>query len=155
LEQPAISRPVGERTSNLMEIPVRSDAFSANSEAPVLDPNAYFVDILLQSNSSGAECNDLTERGMVQQTFDHALLRRSIAPADMVYLTQVLAARTGMNDPEAEKRASDVFEQAQSSADKAGAANARSSLWLFARFFAERSVLVMPARWWQATRSCG
>ena len=103
----------------------------ANSEAPVLDPNAYFVDLLLRANPSSRERADVTERGMVQRTFDHALGQRDMPPADGSYLAQVVAARTGMNEPDAEKRVSDVFEQAQRSADKNRSAIARFSLWLF------------------------
>jgi hypothetical protein len=111
----------------------RSSPTSAatNSEAQVLDPNAYFIDILLRSTPSAAEHNDITERGMVQRTFDHVLRQRDLSTADKTYLAQVVAARTGMNESEAEKRVSDVFEQAQSSADKVRSAIARFSLWLF------------------------
>jgi hypothetical protein len=103
----------------------------ANSEAAA-GSNAYFVDMLLRATpSAAADRNDITERGMVQRTFDHALLQRSLPPADKTYLAQVVAARTGMNAPDAESRVSDVFEQAQSAADKARSAIARFSLWLF------------------------
>jgi hypothetical protein len=104
---------------------------TANSEAPVIDPNAYFVDLLLRANPSSTERADVTDRGMVQRTFDHALGQRDMPPADRSYLAQVVAARTGMNEPDAEKRVSDVFEQSQSAADKVRSAIARFSLWLF------------------------
>ena len=103
----------------------------AASESQILDPNAYFVDTLLRSNSSAAERNDPIERGMVERTFDHALREGSIPPADKAYLAQVVAARTGMTATEAEKRVSDVFIQAQSAADHARSSIARFSLWLF------------------------
>jgi hypothetical protein len=112
----------------------RSGAASSpatNSEASVLEPNAYFVDLLLRANPSGTDRSDVTERGIVQHTFDHALRQRDMSSADRTYLAQVVVARSGMNEPDAEKRVSDVFEQAQSSADKARSAIARFSLWLF------------------------
>ena len=113
----------GERVHSVSSTPTSSEA--------ALDPNAYFVDSLLRPNSSAAEHNDVTERGIVQRTFDHDLRQGVIPPADKAYLAQVVAARTGMNEPDAEKRVSDVFEQSQSSADKARSAIARFSLWLF------------------------
>lgn len=103
----------------------------AASDSQILDPNAYFVDTLLRSSSSAAERNDLTERAMVQRTFDHGLREGSIPPEDKTYLTQAVAARTGMTAPEAEKRVSDVFAQAQSAADHTRSSIARFSLWLF------------------------
>jgi hypothetical protein len=116
----------GERARSSASSPA-----AASSEAPALDANAYFVDMLMRSNPSAAERNDVTERGIVQRTFDHDIRQGEIPAADRAYLAQVVAARTGMNEADAEKRVSDVFEQAQSSADKARSAIARFSLWLF------------------------
>jgi hypothetical protein len=116
----------GDRARSSATSPTATD-----SEASVLEPNAYFVDLLLRANPSGTERSDATERGMVQRTFDHALRQRDMSSADRSYLAQVVATRAGMNEPDAEKRVSDVFEQAQSSADKARSAIARFSLWLF------------------------
>lgn len=110
--------------------PTATSSAATASEAAT-DPNAYFVDMLLRSNPAATDRNDATERGMVQRTFDHALRQRDMSSADKTYLTQVVAARTGMNESESEKRVSDVFEQAQNSADKARSAIARFSLWLF------------------------
>lgn len=111
----------------------RSGATSsaATGSEAATDPSAYFVDVLLRSNLTTADHNDATERGMVQRTFDRALRQRDMSSADKTYLAQVVTARTGLNESEAEKRVSDVFEQAQSSADKARSAIARFSLWLF------------------------
>jgi hypothetical protein len=97
----------------------------------VLEPNAYFVDLLLRTNPAGTERSDVTQRGLLQRSFDHALRQPDMSPADQAYLAQLVAAQTGMNEPEAEKRVSDVFEQAQRSAEKARSAVARFSLWLF------------------------
>lgn len=108
-----------------------SVATGASSESQILDPNAYFVDKLFRSSANATEHSDSIERPMVQRTFDHALREGSIPPADASYLAQVVAARTGMTAPEAEKRVSDVFVEAQSAADHARSSIARFSLWLF------------------------
>jgi hypothetical protein len=106
---------------------------AAASDGTALDPNAYFVDSLLRSGpgTTGSGTNDLAERGSVQRTFDHALREGSIPPADKSYLAQVVAVRTGMTGPDAEKRVMDVFAEAQSAADHLRSAIARFSLWLF------------------------
>jgi hypothetical protein len=103
----------------------------ASSVEQISDPNSYFVDLLLRSNPAAADRNDVTERAMVQQTFDYALRQRAISPEDKTFLGQVVSARTGMNQPDAENRVSDVFGRAQSAAEKARSAIARVSLWLF------------------------
>jgi hypothetical protein len=103
----------------------------ASSVEQISNPNSYFVDLLLRSNPAAADRNDVTERAMVQQTFDYALRQRAISPEDKTFLGQVVSAQTGMNQPEAENRVSDVFGRAQSAAEKARSAIARFSLWLF------------------------
>jgi hypothetical protein len=68
-----------------------SQSSAANSEAQAFDPNSYFVDLLLRSNPSAADRNDVTERAMVQRTFDYALRQRAISPEDKTYLAQVVS----------------------------------------------------------------
>lgn len=106
-------------------------ATSGAAQSQGLDPNAYFVDSLLRSTSSTNERNDSIEWAMVQRTFDHSLRDGSISPSDKTYLAQVVAARSGIAAPEAEKRVTDVFTEAQSAADHVRSSIARFSLWLF------------------------
>jgi hypothetical protein len=104
-------------------------ASGAGEEA--LNPNAYFVDTLLRSNGGVAGRNDVSERSAVESTFAHAPRQGAIPAADNTYLAQVVSARTGLNQNDAEKRVSDVFAEAQQSADSARKALAHLSLWLF------------------------
>jgi len=55
-----------------------------------------------------------------------------VPAADRGYLAQIVAARTGMSQPDAEKRVSDVITQARAAADEARSAAAKLSLWLTA-----------------------
>ncbi|MGA8761730.1 MAG: hypothetical protein WB562_02485 [Candidatus Sulfotelmatobacter sp.] len=111
-----------QRTSN--------ETTAATGDA-VVSPNAYYVDTLLRANGSAAIANDATERSEVSRTFVHALGQGSLAPEDSAYLTQVVSTRTGMNQADAQKRVSDVFERAQQTADATRKAIAHLSLWLF------------------------
>jgi hypothetical protein len=97
----------------------------------MLNPNAYFVDTLLRSNGSVPDRNDISERGEVSRAFAHALHQRTVPPSDSVYLSQVVSARTGLNQTDAEKRVSDVFAAAQQSEESARKALGHLSLWLF------------------------
>jgi hypothetical protein len=97
----------------------------------MLNPNAYFVDTLLRSNGSVPDRNDISERGEVSRAFLHALRQGTLPPSDRVYLSQVVSARTGLNQTDAEKRVSDVFAAAQQSEASARKALGHLSLWLF------------------------
>jgi len=104
---------------------------AAAAESGRLNPNAYFVDSLLRSNGSASDRNDASVRGEVERIFAHALPSGIIPPTDKTYLAQMVSARTGLSQTDAEKRVSDVFEEAQQSADRTRKALAHLSLWLF------------------------
>lgn len=101
------------------------------AEEGMLNPNAYYVDMLLRSNGAAADRNDAAERGEVERIFGHGLKEGAIPPSDHTYLDQVVSAKTGMSPADSEKRVSDVFAQAQQAADEARRAFAHLSLWLF------------------------
>jgi hypothetical protein len=103
----------------------------AGPSESMLNPDAYFVDTLLRSNGSATDRNDASQRDEVSRTFTHALSQGAIPPADNTYLVQVVSTRTGLNQADAEKRVSGVFEEAQRSADTARKSLAHLSLWLF------------------------
>jgi len=97
----------------------------------VLDPNAYFVDTLLRGNGSAAQQPDPSERAEVSRIFIHDLPHGTLSDGNRTYLAQLVAARTGVNSSDAEKRVTAVFTEAQESAEGARKAFAHLSLWLF------------------------
>jgi hypothetical protein len=107
----------------------------ATAGAP-LDPNGYFVDMLLRlgpsspgsSNSDPGDGATHREFGLI---FANALRQGNIPLADQTYLAQVVTARAGVTEPDAEKRVSDVFAQAQQAADNARKAVAHTLYWTF------------------------
>jgi hypothetical protein len=103
---------------------------SATQESSI-DPTVYFVDTLLRGNGSGIEKPDGSERAEVSRIFAHDLQQGSLASGDQSYLAQLVSARTGLNASDAEKRVTEVFGQAQESADRVRKAIAHLSLWLF------------------------
>jgi len=58
--------------------------------------------------------------------------RADLAPADRTYLAQLVTARTGVSQADADKRVNDVLTQAKSDLDKARGAAAKLALWLTA-----------------------
>jgi len=108
-------------------------AGAANAQAgPTgLNPNEYFVDSLLRSNPPNVGQNEAALRGEVGIIFANSLRQGEIPASDKTYLDQVVATKTGMNASDADKRVSDVFAEAQQTADATRKAIAHLSLWMF------------------------
>jgi hypothetical protein len=106
-------------------------ATTGSTQESSIDPTAYFVDTLLRGNASAAEKQDVSERAEVSRIFAHDLHQGALPSGDQSYLAQLISARTGLNTSDAEKRVTDIFGQAQESADGVRKAIAHLSLWLF------------------------
>ena len=89
------------------------------------------VDTLLRGNASAVENQDVSERAEVSRIFAHDLHQGALPSGDQSYLAQLVSSRTGLNASDAEKRVTEVFGQAQESADRMRKAIAHLSLWLF------------------------
>ena len=109
----------------------KSVAATGSTQESSIDPTAYFVDTLLRSNGSAIEKQDGSERAEVSRIFAHDLHQGSLPSGDESYLAQLVSARAGLNASDAEKRVTEVFGQAQESADRFRKAIAHLSLWLF------------------------
>jgi hypothetical protein len=109
----------------------KSAVATSPTQESALDPTAYFVDTLLRANGSAIEKQDASERAEVSRTFAHDLHQGALPNGDKAYLAQLVSARTGLNPSDAEKRVTDVFGEAQESADRLRKAIAHLSLWLF------------------------
>lgn len=97
----------------------------------VLNPNAYFVDALLRPNGANENRDDTFARGQVETIFAHAMRQGAMSQTDRTYLGQLVSARSGLNQTDATQRVSEVFADAQQSAETARKALAHLSLWLF------------------------
>ena len=101
------------------------------------DANAYLVDSLFRSDRP-REGDDSSLRQEAGRIFAHGLQQSEMPAADRTYLAQTIAARTGLSQPEAEKRVSDAVAQAKAAeqkarqaADTARKAAAHMALWTF------------------------
>jgi hypothetical protein len=98
---------------------------------PALDPNAYFVDSLFRSDNTSAAPLDpavRTESGLI---LAKAVQGGNLSGPDQTYVAQLVSARTGLNQAEAQRRVSVVFEQARQEADNARRMAAHSLYWTF------------------------
>jgi hypothetical protein len=77
--------------------------------------------------------NDQAARGEISRLLSASLRDGSeVSPADRTYLAQVVSARTGLNQEDAERRVSGVITDIKSAVDTARKAAAQLSLWLAA-----------------------
>ena len=104
---------------------------SQSNAGVAVGPNEYFVDSLLRSTPPNPEKNDAFVRGEVGRTLTHALGRGDAAEADKTYLAELVASKTGLSRTDADRRVSEVLEQAREAADTARRAVAHSLYWTF------------------------
>jgi hypothetical protein len=111
-------------------------AVTANASAPVqsrqgVGANGYLVDTLLRPSAPGADKDNASARDEFGLIFANSLREGNMPSADRAYLAQVVAARTGVSQSDAEKRVDDAYNQARQAADGARKAVAHSMYWTF------------------------
>ena len=119
----------------------------AARQQPGADGVAYYVDALFRTDhpkGAGSEPPTSMEAGRIVAA---ALRTGDLVPADKAYLSQWVAARTGLSQSDADKRVTDTVAQAKAAradaetkaretADAARKAGAYLSLWVFASMLA-------------------
>ena len=97
-------------------------------------PMDYYVDALLRPNPiTSPNPTDLRAiRTEIARILTSGLHGGDVPPPDRTYVAQVVAARTGLTQADADKRVSDVINQAKTALDNARNAAAKLSLWLTA-----------------------
>jgi hypothetical protein len=111
----------------------------AVSSASRAGPMDGYVDTLLRSDpaaaqNSGQNSGNLSEsRGEITRLLTASLRSGGdLKPADREYVSKVVAARSGLSQPDADKRVSDVVTQAKTDMDAARKAAAQLAFWLTA-----------------------
>src|ERR1700680_3303252 len=102
----------------------------AAATGKTVDANDYFADALLRSDHPTAG-NGVAGREEVGRILAHGLKQDDVPGADKSYLAQLVAARTGLSQPEAEKRVNNVITEARQTADTARKAPAHLSFVMF------------------------
>jgi hypothetical protein len=112
---------------------------AASNPALVPDRNSYFVDMLFRGDRPVS-----ANPGVIEQTNAEAsrLFARAVAPGsaftsnDRTRLAQLVAARTGLSQQEAEQRVDQVITQAKTAADEARKAASKMAFWMAASLLA-------------------
>ena len=132
---------LGGATTNLVSGASGAVAPMAGSAATA-SPNTVYVDNLLRADPMArAPANVSSDmnatRGEVTRIMVPSLRKGgTVSPADRTYLAQVVSARTGLSQKDAEQRVDQVVTEAKTAADEARKSAAKLSLWLAASMLA-------------------
>jgi hypothetical protein len=99
--------------------------------AALASPTMYFADALFRSDRPAPEAADTSARSEAERILVRDLIEPQMPAADQHYLVNLVAAHTGLSQPAAEQRVSDVIAQARWAEDTARKATAHFLLWLF------------------------
>jgi hypothetical protein len=106
---------------------------AAANAAQSSGPMDGYVDTLLRSDTAQPSANPQDSRGELVRLFTTSFRNgNDLAPNDRTYVAKVVSARTGLAQPEAEKRVTEVTNQVKSDLDKARKNAAQLALWLTA-----------------------
>jgi hypothetical protein len=120
---------------------------AGRASANTADPTGYFVDKLFRSDREAPDADNGAVRTEVGRILVNGIAAGDISSSDRTYLAEVVAARTGIGQPEAEKRVAEIMRQAKdakakaeetirAAADAARKAGAYLSLWTFVAMLA-------------------
>jgi hypothetical protein len=101
------------------------------SEGRDFGSNDYFVDALFRSQSIKTDAQNPASRNEAGTILVNALGLRELSTEDKNYLDQLVMARTGMPQGDADKQVSAVFEDARQAAEKERKILAHTLLWAF------------------------
>ena len=82
---------------------------AGNKAGLAAGPNEYLVDSLFRSENVRADSDPASLNREAAGIFARSLVQENLSSADKNYLAQLVAARTGLGQPEALKRVSDAF----------------------------------------------
>jgi hypothetical protein len=104
----------------------------AGAEGEDLAGTAYFVDRLFRSDHPGAATDTTAPvRAEAGRILARSVSQKDATGTDTTYLAQLVAAKTGLNQTEAEKRVSETILEARQTVDRLRSVTARILLWTF------------------------
>jgi hypothetical protein len=119
-------------TSLMGSAPDKSNGVTApQGQMSEANPNAYFIDTLFRTDGSKPEVENTSGTREAGVIFATSLKQGDLSSTDKNYLDQLVVARTGISQSEADRRVSDGFLSAKSSVEAARKTIAHSLLWTF------------------------
>jgi hypothetical protein len=111
---------------------------AAAQASPSINPSQVFVDRLFRTDqaattAAAASGNSEGARVEVLRLWTSSFGdNNDLAAADRTYVARLVAAQTGLNQAEAEKRVNDVITEAKAAADRARSGAAKLAFWMTA-----------------------
>jgi hypothetical protein len=105
---------------------------SAGATASAAGPAEGYIDALLRPSTPSGDGNGADARGELSRIMASSLRAGELKPADRAYVNKVVAARTGLSEPDADKRVTEVINDAKAAADAARKAAMQLAFWLTA-----------------------
>ena len=106
-------------------------AGGSSSEGAATAGDSYFVDSLFRTDHPTTDQNALAVRAEASAILVHSIRESDLSSQDRTYLTQLVAARTGLTQADAEQRVNDTVAAARQAVDGARKAVAHMLYWLF------------------------
>jgi len=113
-----------------------SGATQGAANSAQTSPMNGYADMLLRSDNRPDQQSLGDKRGEVVRLLTTSFRdRNEVNPADREYLVKVVSTRTGLSQPDAEKRVNDVIAQARDGLEKARKAAMHTAIWLTLSLF--------------------
>jgi hypothetical protein len=116
---------------------------AVSSSSNAAEPTGYFVDSLFRTDRPAGNPSDAEVKAESGRILLNGLRNGEVLSSDRAYLAQLVAARTGLSQADAEKRVNDVLAQAKDAELKARqAADTARKAGAYASIFAALSMLI-------------
>jgi len=117
------------------DIGTSNSVASAPAAAPSSDiaipMGSYFVDKLFRSEQPAAASSDAMARSEAGRILANTVTHKDAPESDRIYLSHLIALRTGLSQPDADKRVSEVVTDARAALDSARKTAMHISIWSF------------------------
>jgi hypothetical protein len=113
-----------------------SGATQATANSAQTSPMTGYADMLLRSDNRPEQQSLGDTRGEIVRLLTTSFRERNdVNTADHDYLVKLVSSRTGLSQPDAEKRVNDVITQAKADLDKARKTAMQMAIWLTLSLF--------------------
>jgi hypothetical protein len=113
-----------------------SGATQGAANSAQTSPMNGYADMLLRSDNRTDQQSVQDSRGEVVRLLTTSFRERNdVNPADRDYLVKLVSSRTGLSQPDAEKRVNDVITQAKTNLDNARKVAMHTAIWLTLSLF--------------------
>lgn len=113
-----------------------SGATQGAANSAQTSPMNGYADMLLRSDNRTDQQSVQDSRGEVVRLLTTSFRERNdVNPADRDYLVKLVSSRTGLSQPDAEKRVNDVITQAKANLDNARKVAMHTAIWLTLSLF--------------------